>query len=42
MAFTGYDPSAVRTAITNIGNSYDALIDALVTKNQTNFVQAMG
>ena len=42
MAFTGYDPNVVRTAITNIGNSYDALIDALVTKNQTNFVQAMG
>ena len=42
MAFTGYDPSVVRTAITNIENSYNALIDALVTKNQTNFVQAMG
>ena len=42
MAFTGYDPSVVRTAITNIENSYDALIDALVTKNQTNFVQPMG
>ena len=42
MALTGYDPSAVRTSIINVGNSYDALIDALVTKNQTNFVQPMG
>ncbi len=42
MAFTGYDPSAVRTAITNIENSYDTLIDALISKNQTDFVQAMG
>ena len=42
MAITGYDETQVVAAIASINTSYDSLINALITKNQQEFVSKMG
>lgn len=42
MAITGYDETQVSAAIASINTSYDSLINALITKNQQEFVSKMG